>query len=138
MRKIILFCISIVLILSFNGPSFAGSGNKHKKEKGHTKEYCKTYKKKNGPPPHAPAHGYRHKHSDGVELKFNANRGIYAVIDYDDYYFHGDNFFRIIDGAWKKSKHISGPWLPTPSDIIPPGLPPLPPPPPPKSFWKFF
>ena len=124
MKKIIFVFIVVGLVFSFSGTSFARSDKKHKK--------------KHGPPPHALAHGYRHKHFDGVDLEFNADRSIYIVIGYNDHYFHGNNFFRIIEGAWKKSNHISGPWLEAPSDILPPGLPPLPPPPPKSSLWNFF
>ena len=47
---------------------YAQTGNPEIKEK-HT-----------GPPPHAPAHGYRHKHPDGVELVYKSNIGGYAVV----------------------------------------------------------
>jgi len=137
-KKIIFACIIVGLVFSFSGTSFSGSGNKHKKMKGHKKEYCKKYNKRHGPPPHAPAHGYRHKHSDGVDLKFISDRGVYIVIDFEDHYFHGDHFYRNKNGKWRKSKHIAGPWLEAQSNILPPGLPPLPPPPPKPSFWKFF
>ena len=30
-----------------------------------------------GPPPHAPAHGYRHKHQHGVELEYDSGIGAY-------------------------------------------------------------
>ena len=141
MKKIILAIFVFGLIALYGGMSLAGPGKKHKKGKGYQKEYCKKHMKKHGPPPHAPAHGYRHNHPDGVELKFNANRNIYVVIDCDDFYFHADSFFRLLDGGWKKSKHISGPWIEAPPSILPPGLPPLPPPPPNKKLWnlgRFF
>ena len=139
MKRIMFAFLIVGLVFSFTGTSFPGSDNKHKKEQKHKKEYCKKHNKKHGPPPHAPAHGYRHKHHDGVDLEFDARRDVYIVINHHDHYFHDDHFYRVIDRAWKRSKHISGPWIEAPSDIIPPGLPPLPPPPPRKrSFWNIF
>jgi hypothetical protein len=134
MKKSTLTCIILALILSLGGVSFAGHGNN--KDKGHDKgnyKEDKGYKEKkhgHGPPPHAPAHGYRCKHDDGVDLEYNTHSGMYVVIGFDNHYFRDNNFFRIIDGTWKKSEHISGPWLPAPKSILPPGLPPLPPLPP--------
>ena len=97
MKKILLAIIVVGLIALYGGTSLAGPGKKYKKGKGYQKEYCKKHMKKHGPPPHAPAHGYRHNHPDGVELKFNAHRNIYVVIDFDDFYFHDDIFFRLRD-----------------------------------------
>lgn len=135
MKKIIYLCVIIGLVFSFPGASFSGSGKEHQKSKEHKGEYSK----KKGPPPHAPAHGYRYKHSDGVDLEFNPDRGIYIVVGYEDHYFHGEFFYRVIDGGWKKCNHISGPWVDAPTNTLPTGLPPLPPPPMPKhNFWNIF
>lgn len=140
MKRILIAFIITGIVLFFGGTAISGSGNKHSKEKGHKKEYCgkhqEKYQKKNGPPPHAPAHGYRHKHSDGVLLEYHADRRIYVVIDFKDHYFHNDHYFRSKNGVWRRSKNISGPWFIAPPDILPPGLPPLPPPPPKKSMWN--
>ncbi|SPD72837.1 conserved exported hypothetical protein [uncultured Desulfobacterium sp.] len=128
MKKSTLIFIIVATIISFCGVSFAGQGNQ--KGKSHDKGVYKGSAGKTqggGPPPHAPAHGYRYKHSDGVELEYNAHSGMYAVIGYDNHYYRDNNFFRIVDGVWNKSEHISGPWLPAPKSILPPGLPPLPP-----------
>lgn len=141
MKKIMLVCFAFIFAMSMGGISFAGKDQGSKKGKGHEKkEYkeCthkenKAYKEEQhgqGPPPHAPAHGYRHKHSHGVELEYNSKIGAYTVIDFEDHFYQDDNFFRVMDGVWKKSDDISGPWTPSPKDILPPGLPPLPPPPP--------
>lgn len=76
-----------------------------------------------GPPDHAPAHGYRKKHDrHDVELVYDAGLGVYAVAEYAGYYFHGDVFYRLDDGAWHISANIDGPWNPAPEYRIPPGL----------------
>ncbi len=33
---------------------------------------------KQGPPPHAPAHGYRHKHQHGHDMEYNSDAGAYV------------------------------------------------------------
>lgn len=78
--------------------------------------------KQTGPPPHAPAHGYRHKHRQGVELIYNAEIGVYLVMGYDHYYFHGDRFYRLTNGSWEVSVEIGGKWKTIPDKKVPPGL----------------
>ncbi len=116
MKKIIVVCIAFVFAMSMGGVSLAGKDHGGKKGKGHEKkEYKehkhkkdKKYKKKKhgqGPPPHAPAHGYRHKHSHGVALEYNGKIGVYTVIDFEDHYYQDDNFFRVMEGTWKKREY---------------------------------
>jgi len=64
---------------------------------------------KKGPPPHAPAHGYRHKHGN-VILVYQSSLGIYAVDGHKDYYFHEGDFYRSHKGKWQMSVHFEGPW----------------------------
>ncbi|MCH7548271.1 MAG: hypothetical protein IH969_01830 [Candidatus Krumholzibacteriota bacterium] len=78
--------------------------------------------KHNGPPPHAPAHGYRHKHSDGVTLVFQASLGVYVVSGHRDVYFHKDRYYRIYNGGFQTSKKVKGPWNKTSSKKVPKGL----------------
>lgn len=78
--------------------------------------------KQTGPPPHAPAHGYRHKHSDGVELVYKSNIGVYVVVDYNDYYFHKDRYYRLNDGRWETSIQIDGKWSQVTDKHLPKGL----------------
>ena len=48
-----------------------------------------------GPPSHAPAHGYRHKHAHhGVELVFDSAFGVYGVVGMSDHFFHAGHFYR--------------------------------------------
>lgn len=73
-------------------------GAKVKKSKGH------------GPPPHAPAHGYRHKHEQGVELQYDSGVGAYAAVGLQGVYFNNDLYLRIVGGYWQASVHFGGPW----------------------------
>ena len=68
-------------------------------------------KKNGGPPPHAPAHGYRHKHrTDGVELAFESVSGVYIVIGFPRHYYLDERYFRIRTGTWQVSTSIDGAW----------------------------
>jgi hypothetical protein len=78
--------------------------------------------KRTGPPPHAPAHGYRHKHRDGVELVYKSDIGVYVVVGYDGHYFHKDTYYRLRDDRWQVSVRIDGKWTPVSKKKIPPGL----------------
>lgn len=75
-----------------------------------------------GPPPHAPAHGYRHKHQHGVEMVFDTGMGVYIVVGYPKHYFYNNNYYRYHDGIWKMSVHIKGPWVIITKSDLPPGL----------------
>ncbi|MBC8208216.1 MAG: hypothetical protein H8E79_03480 [Desulfobulbaceae bacterium] len=67
--------------------------------------------KKQGPPPHAPAHGYRQKHHHGVDLKFDAGLGAYLVVKFPGIYFHNGLYSRISPkGAWLVAPRFDGPW----------------------------
>lgn len=64
---------------------------------------------RSGPPPHAPAHGYRHKHH-GRELVFDTNLGVYAVVDLRDVWFLDGSYFRISGDGWEIGVGVDGPW----------------------------
>lgn len=74
-----------------------------------------------GPPPHAPAHGYRY-HYDGVELVYDSGLGVYAVVGYPDYYFYDGYYFRVYDGRWQMSGSLERDWNEAPGRNVPPGL----------------
>ncbi len=79
--------------------------------------------RKPGPPPHAPAHGYRHKHGHhGVELVFDSQLGVYMVVGWDDVFFLGDHFYRIVDGGWQISARLDGGWAHMHPAKLPRGL----------------
>ena len=74
------------------------------------------------PPPHAPAHGYRHKHESGAKLRFVSRLGVYVVVGHTNLYFHDGWFVRVHDGIWEVSVRLDGPWKPKRAGRIPPGL----------------
>lgn len=65
---------------------------------------------RHGPPPHAPAHGYRHKHGHGTELVFDSRVGVYVVGGRSDHYYDSGSWYRHVDGAWQVSIELDGPW----------------------------
>jgi len=75
-----------------------------------------------GPPSHAPAHGYRHKHQTGVEIRFDSHLGVYIVEGKTDIYFHDGWFIRIRSGVWQVSVTLNGQWKDRSADWVPPGL----------------
>ncbi len=77
---------------------------------------------RNGPPPHAPAHGYRHKHQDGGELVYKSDIGVYVVVGYPDYYYYKDRYYRLHKGSWEVSYNMRYLWAPVSQKKIPPGL----------------
>jgi len=66
--------------------------------------------REHGPPPHAPAHGYRHKHPHGVELEFDSGLGVYVVLQIPGVYFLNDLYIRLSDGEWEVAINFNGPW----------------------------
>ncbi len=76
---------------------------------------------KSGPPPHAPAHGYRQKH-EGVALVFNSDLGLYVVDGHAGHYYYESHFYRVDEGVWQMSVHFEGPWKAVSRSKLPPGL----------------
>lgn len=62
-----------------------------------------------GPPPHAPAHGYRHKHA-GHDLVFDRDLGVYVVVDLRDVWFLDGSYFRLAGDRWEIAVSAGGPW----------------------------
>ena len=81
-----------------------------------------TVSRGNGPPAHAPAHGYRHKQVDGVELVFDSGRGVYVVAGLSDHYYHDGYFYRLQGGLWEMSLKLDGNWNLVSDNSLPPGL----------------
>ena len=75
-----------------------------------------------GPPPHAPAHGYRHKHAIQVELEFDSHMGVYVVLEIPGVYFHDGLYIRLSGGKWEVAAHFNGPWRKAKNKDIPSGL----------------
>ena len=78
----------------------------------------------NGPPSHAPAHGYRLKHArDGVELMYDADIDVYVVVGYEDCWYTAGQYFRLGDHRWEWSVNVEGPWKVVAHESdVPPGL----------------
>lgn len=62
-----------------------------------------------GPPPHAPAHGYRRKHQ-GHDHVWDADLGVYVVVDLPDMWFLDGHYFRFASEHWEVSAGVRGPW----------------------------
>jgi len=75
-----------------------------------------------GPPPHAPAHGYRHKHGDGVVLVYDSGIGVYVASGHAGVYFYEGSYYRQHSGAWEACAKIDGNWRKASHNKIPPGL----------------
>ena len=66
---------------------------------------------RSGPPPHAPAHGYLHKHpEDNVVLVYDTGLDVYIVSGYRDCYYSAGQYFRFVHGSWEWSVSISSGW----------------------------
>jgi hypothetical protein len=76
-----------------------------------------------GPPPWAPAHGYRYKHASGVTLVFDTGLGIYIVAELPGMYFQDERFYRRLDnGTWGTAAWPNGPWTQVATNALPPSL----------------
>ena len=95
LSAVILICMSLMLVSCSSFSIGAGSGRK--------------YERKHGPPPHAPAHGYRHKHR-GAELVYDSGRGIYVVIDFPNHYYFKGHYYRLGEAQWEVGVNLEGPW----------------------------
>jgi len=65
---------------------------------------------RNGPPPYAPAHGYRHKNPDGVELRFNSDLGVYIVVDMPNVYYYNGLYLRLSGDRWQATSDLKHSW----------------------------
>ncbi len=104
---VVLVCATLMLVSCNSFSIGAGSGRR--------REY------KHGPPPHAPAHGYRRKYQ-GVELVFDSGRGVYVVIEFPNHYYFKGRYYRRGEIQWEVGVHIDGPWVFISEDELPKGL----------------
>jgi hypothetical protein len=79
------------------------------------------HKHKPGPPPHAPAHGYRQKHH-GMELIYDSGLGVYVVVDFPNHYYCKGHYYRLRGIQWEVCVHLDGPWKSVSEKLLPPGL----------------
>ena len=78
---------------------------------------------RHGPPPHAPAHGYRHKAAHGVECAYDSSLGVYVVLGRRDHYYDGDRFYRRSSGQGEVSVELEGSsWRVVSETSVPEGL----------------
>ena len=73
---------------------------------------------RNGPPPHAPAHGYRHKHR-GHTLEYDHELGIYVVIGLVGHYFIDGLYYKKTKHGWFSSHDIDKGWKEYKKDVLP-------------------
>ena len=105
----ILICIALIV---------TSCTRQHKPLTYHSSDGKKSY----GPPPHAPAHGYRRKHQHGVELVYDSKMGVYVIVGFPNHYYYNDHYFRLGNDTWEISAHIKGPWIVASEDVLPSGL----------------
>jgi len=78
---------------------------------------------KPGPPPHAPAHGHRHKFErDSVDLVFDSGLGVYVVVDLVDVFFQDGRYYRCEEGNWWVSPRPRDGWVVLKVTELPNGL----------------
>ena len=76
-----------------------------------------------GPPPHAPAHGYRYKHRDGCTLRYDSDLRLYVVLGHRDYYYSDGVYFRYSSGGdWQLAASLSGKWSSAGDSKVPKAL----------------
>ncbi len=75
-----------------------------------------------GPPPHAPAHGYRAKYHDH-DLVFDSGLGVYVVTGWPEHYYLDGIYYRHSHDGWYHSKYLDRDWGHYDDDArVPPGL----------------
>jgi hypothetical protein len=101
--------LTIILFLSFC--LFAGCAGVNTVVYIPSDVHVKKRPHKTGPPSHAPAHGYRHKHQHGVELEYDSGIDAYLVIEFPGTYFHNGLYSRFSpEEHWLVAVNLNGPW----------------------------
>jgi hypothetical protein len=75
-----------------------------------------------GPPPHAPAHGYRRKLPAGVEVVFDSASGVYVVVGLEKHFWLDGHYYRFCNRQWEASVSIGGGWIAIGEERLPAGL----------------
>ena len=107
LSAVVLACMTFMLVSCESFSIGLGSGRRHKP--------------KHEPPPHAPAHGYRHK-QHGVELVYDSGRGVYVVVDFPLHFYFKGNYYRYHEPHWEVGVHVDGPWESVSEEALPRGL----------------
>lgn len=71
-----------------------------------------------GPPPHAPAHGYRAKHAGG-DLVYDEHLGVYVVVGRAGLWFLDGSYFRVVGERWEIATGVAGPWRVARVEVVP-------------------
>lgn len=79
-------------------------------------------KKHHGPPPHAPAHGYRARTSDGIEIVYDSKLGVYVVFGISSHYYSDGIYYRVNGDQWESSGKFHGSWKAVAVYEVPYGL----------------
>lgn len=77
---------------------------------------------KKGPPPHAPAHGYRRKNPHGLDMTFDSGLGVYIMMDFPMHYYWNGIYYRKHGNQWESSKFIDKKWKRVKKGNLPKGL----------------
>lgn len=75
-----------------------------------------------GPPPHAPAHGYRRKNRDGLTITYDSNVGVYILLNYPMHYYWDGKYYRKNKNKWESTKDIKKKWKKIKKQKLPEGL----------------
>jgi len=101
LKLALFFFFSLFFLAGCNTLGIQGPGARHHRS---------TYQKP-GPPPHAPAHGYRHKRHHGHDLEYDSTLDAYIVINVPETYFGNNLYIRLsTDGRWMVSARLDGGW----------------------------
>ena len=115
LSAVVLICMSFMLVSCGNFSIGTRSERKYEPRAG------RKYERKHGPPPHAPAHGYRHKYQS-VELVYDSGRGVYVVIDFPNHYYFKGHYYRLGEIQWEVGVSFEGPWKIISYEKLPKGL----------------
>ena len=75
-----------------------------------------------GPPPHAPAHGYRRKNRDELTITYDSNVGVYFLLNYPMHYYWDGKYYRKNKNKWESTKDINKKWKKIKKQKLPKGL----------------
>ena len=102
--------ISLILVVLVAAIAVLGCSRTIVYKSGHPRSTDTVKNDRHGPPPHAPAHGYRHKHSNGVVLVYDSDLHVYLVSGYRDVYYYKGFYYRWHNGKWQTTRKVNGPW----------------------------
>jgi hypothetical protein len=74
-----------------------------------------------GPPPHAPAHGYRARYQDH-DFVFDSHLAVYVVLGFPEVFWCDGWYHRRSGYRWQRADRFEGPWHDSRWDDIPPRL----------------